>query len=78
MHFSDVTQCHQLIHGFGSLALSMRSRTQGAPPRRCSFAFCASESFIDTGAVAGAPATFGFLPAPGLAPPADFFESMKK
>lgn len=64
-------------HSFaGSFALSIRSRTQGAPPKRCSFSFCASDILIVTGAVAGAPTTFGFLPPPSRAPPCDFLMSM--
>jgi len=56
-------------YSFGSLALSIFSRTQGAPPRRFNFSFCASESLIVTGEVAGAPTVVGFLPPPGRGPP---------
>ena len=45
-----------------SFALSIFSRTQGAPPRRCSLSRWGCVSLIVTGQLAGAPVTLGFGP----------------
>ena len=54
--------------GIGSFALSIRSRTQDAPPSRLSLSRCAVVIRVTTGTVC-APSERGFRPLPGRAPP---------
>lgn len=55
-------------HFSGSFALSMRSRTHGAPPRRANFSFWAGFIFTMTGTIAS-PSGSGLRPCPRPGPP---------
>lgn len=60
-----------------SFALSILSRTQGAPPRRLSLSRWGGVSLMVTGTVTE-PSAIGLRPLPGLAPPRVLFSSMRQ